>query len=138
MMKNKVWYVIGAVAGVILIGACILLRMEEMKRLSGVALGIGCGLFSMAIANLIMLNGKKKRPDIMRQDAIEFYDERNTTIRNQAKAKSADITQWFIMGLAYITILIGAALWVTLVTVCIFLLYSILTSYFISKYQKEM
>ena len=52
--------------------------------------------------------------------------------------KVADIIQWFIMGIAYITILISASLWVTLTVVGVFLLKYVLELYFMNKYQKEL
>ena len=59
-------------------------------------------------------------------------------IRNKAKAKVGDITQWLIMGIAYITIVIDAPLWVTLVVVGVFLLKNALEVYFMNKFQKEL
>lgn len=59
-------------------------------------------------------------------------------IRNKAKAKVGDIIQWLIMGIAYITIVIDAPLWVTLVVVGVFLLKNVLEVYFMNKFQKEL
>lgn len=59
-------------------------------------------------------------------------------IRNKAKAKVGDIIQWLIMGIAYITIVIDAPLWVTLVVVGVFLLKNVLEVYFMNRFQKEL
>jgi len=42
------------------------------------------------------------------------------------------------MVIVYITIIISAPLWVTLVVVAVFLAYTIIAMYFMNKYQKEM
>ena len=92
----------------------------------------------MSVSNLYMKRLEKTDPEIMKQNEIEYADERNTMIRNKAKAKVGDIIQWFIMGIAYVTILIGTSLWVTLTVVGVFLLKYLLEIYLTSKYQKEM
>ncbi|HEY5584042.1 MAG TPA: hypothetical protein VIK78_06075 [Ruminiclostridium sp.] len=138
MLKKKAFYVFTMLVGICLIGVSLFLRSEELKSISGVFIGVGAGLFGTSIANLFMKNFEKKNPGIMKQNEIDFKDERNVIIRNRAKAKAADITQWLIMDVAYITILINAALWVTLVTVCVYLIYKVLGIYFMNKFQKEM
>ncbi|SDH99857.1 hypothetical protein SAMN05443529_1241, partial [Desulfosporosinus hippei DSM 8344] len=73
-----------------------------------------------------------------KQLEIEFNDERNKIIQNRAKASAADITQWFIIGLAYVMILFDYPLWLFGITVGIFLLYYLISIFFAVKYQKEM
>lgn len=138
MLKKKPVYVMTLILGIILICASFLFRGSELKTISGVLIGVGSGLLGISIANLYINHFEKKNPEVMKQNKIEFKDERNTIIRNKAKAVAGDITQWFIMGVAYITIIINAPLWVTFATVCVFLLYNILGVYFMNKYQKEM
>lgn len=138
MLKKKKFYMVTLIIGIVLIGVSYLFKGEDLKSISGVLIGIGSGLFGMSIANILMKNLEQKNPNMMKQNEIEFKDERNTIIRYRAKAKAADIIQWFIMGIAYLTIIINAPLWVTLATVCVFLLYNILGVYFMTKYQKEM
>jgi hypothetical protein len=53
-------------------------------------------------------------------------------------SKAGDIIQWFIIGIAYATILTGTSLWVTLTVVGVFLLKYLLELYFTGKYQKTM
>lgn len=147
MIKSKSYYIITLVLGIALVGACLICRLDDMRRflsyqqlksLSGVLLGIGAGLVGMSISNLIMVNIQRKNPKIRHQNEIEYNDERNISIRNQAKAKSADIIQWFIMGIAYLSILIGSPVWITLIIVGVFTLYHILCAYYMIKYQNEM
>ncbi len=117
MLKKKSFYIATLVLAICLIVVSPFLRGEELKSISGICIGIGAGLLGMSIANLLMKRMEENNPEMMKQSEIEFKDERNTLIRYKAKAKTADIIQWCIMGVAYITILINAPLWVTLVTV---------------------
>ena len=138
MLKKKAVYFITILTGAALIALSFLFRAEDVKTLSGVLIGIGSALLGSGIAKLWMTNFEEKNPDIVKENDIEFKDERNILIRCRAKAHAGDIIQWFIMGIAYLLIIIDAPLWVILVTVGIFLLYNILGIYYMSKYQKEM
>ena len=138
MLKKKSVYIVTLIIGVVLISLSFLFHSQEVKTISGVLIGIGSALLGTGIAKLWMKNYEEKNPDIVKENEIEFKDERNTLIRYRAKAQAADIIQWFIMGIAYLLIIIDAPLWVILITVGGFLLYNILSLYFMSKYQKEM
>ena len=116
----------------------IFLKGKIDKNISGVLIGIGSSLFGMCLSNLWQINFYKKHPDEMKTAQIELLDERNTMIRNKAKAQASEITKWFIMGTAYINITINAPLWFTLIIVCVFLLYFLIEIYFINKYQHEL
>ena len=146
-MKTKSYHVITLLLGIALLCASLLCRLDgiknlinlqQLKAISGILLGVGAGLIGMSISNLIMNRMLEKDPKLKRKNEIEFKDERNISIRNHAKAKAADIIQWFIMGIAYLTILIGSPIWVTLLIVVVFMLYHGLTAYYVSKYQNEM
>lgn len=138
MLKKKTVYIVIILTGMVLIALSFLFRAEDVKTLSGVLIGIGSALLGSGIAKLWMKNYEEKNPDIAKENDIEFKDERNTLIRYRAKAKAGDIIQWFIMGIAYLLIIIDAPLWVILVTVGIFLLYNVLGIFYMGKYQKEM
>lgn len=75
---------------------------------------------------------------MIKENEIELKDERNILILQRAKAKSADITQWLIMIIAYLEIFVNAPLWIILLTVGIFVLYNIIQIYYINKFNKEM
>jgi len=138
-MNKKVMNICMLICGILLfVFGGLFLKGEAVKSISGVCIGIGASLFGMGISNLWLINFNKKHPDELKKSEIEFSDERNTMIRNKAKAKVADIIQWFIMGIAYITIMINVPLWVTLTIVGVFLLKYILELYFMNKYQKEL
>ncbi len=138
MLKKKTAYIVTILTGAVLITLSFLFRAEDVKTLSGVLIGIGSALLGSGIAKLWMKGYEEKNPDIAKENDIEFKDERNTLIRYRAKAKAGDIIQWFIMGIAYLLIIIDAPLWVILVTVGIFLLYNVLGIFYMGKYQKEM
>lgn len=138
MLKKKTVYIVIILTGMVLIALSFLFRAEDVKTLSGILIGIGSALLGSGIAKLLMKNYEEKNPDIAKENDIEFKDERNTLIRYRAKAQAGDIIQWFIMGIAYLLIIIDAPLWVILVTVGIFLLYNVLGIFYMGKYQKEM
>lgn len=135
-MKLKTFfYVVTLVAGLCL---CIAGFFVRIKEIGGVMIGIGAGLFGMSLSALFLKGYEQKNPAIKKQNDIESKDERNIMIRSFAKAKSADITQWLIMAVAYITIFIAAPSWVTMSVVMVFVAYHVLTMYFVNKLQKEM
>ncbi|MDF2543134.1 MAG: hypothetical protein K0S47_2852 [Herbinix sp.] len=138
MKKNVFIYVVMLIAGISCIGAMFLLHGDSSKPIEGSLLGIGISFIGLSTTNLIKKYTEYKNPSLKKQVQIDYNDERNTIIRNRAKAKAGDITQWLIMGIAYITILISAPLWVTLVVVIVYLIYNITGLYLIDKYQKEM
>ncbi len=129
--------------GTLFIGICSFIASfffqgEEVKAISGVLIGIGAGLVGLSASYLIMKYMEHKNPELERQTRIDQNDERNALIRNRAKAKAGDITQWFIMALCYITILISAPVWLSLTVAGVFLFYNLLSMYLTLKYQKEM
>ena len=116
----------------------ILSQFVELNSHSGILLGTGAGVFGANIAKLYSINLEKKNPDIIKENEIELKDERNVLIRQKAKAKSADITQWLIMLIAYLEIFVNAPLWISLAIVGIFVLYNIIQIYYVNKFNKEM
>ncbi len=141
MTKKKSFYV-----GALLLGACILVAGivlhvwmgEEVKKWTGICLGVGMSLISMSVVNLIMKRKEEKNPEWGKQNKIEYNDERNAYIRYKAKAKAGDYMQWGVAGIAYITIATNSPLWVTMVVMGVFLLYCILEAFYIFKYQEEL
>ena len=135
MQKKSTFYVMAITISVIMI---ILSQFVELNSHSGILLGTGAGVIGASIAKLYTINLEKKNPDMIKENEIELQDERNVLIRQRAKAKSADITQWLIMMIAYLEIFVNAPLWITLLTVGIFVLYNIIQIYYINKFNKEM
>ncbi len=140
MLKKKSYYIAAVVLGALLMAAAILLNLvwDIPKAMQGVLLGVGSGLFGMGVANWVMKSMEEKDPAVAKQNAVEYQDERNTVIRNRAKAHAGDIMQWGLVALAYITILADASLWITLAIVAVYALKFLLELYYMGKYQKEM
>ena len=135
MQKKSMFYVMAITISVIMI---ILSQFVELNSHSGILLGTGAGAIGASIAKLYSINLEKKNPDMIKENEIELQDERNVLIRQRAKAKSADITQWLIMVIAYLEIFVNAPLWIILLTVGIFVLYNIIQIYYVNKFNKEM
>lgn len=138
MLKKASLYIVVLMVGIILAGTGLILSQEELKAVSGICIGVGSGIFGMSFSRLLAKRFERKNPGMARQNEIELHDERNTMIRNRAKAKSADAVQWLILGLAFLLILINAPLWATLASVGVYLLYHLLYFYYIGRYQKEL
>ena len=135
MNKKSIFYIMGVVISILMI---ILSQFVELNSHSGILLGTGAGVIGASIAKLYFISLEKKNPDMIKENEIELQDERNVLIRQRAKAKSADITQWLIMIIAYLEIFVNAPLWIILLTVGIFVLYNIIQIYYINKFNKEM
>lgn len=138
MLKKTSFYISTLVLGIALIALSFAFQGEEVKNIAGVLIGIGAGLFGMSLSNLLMKRIEQKNPEIVKQKEVELKDERNEMIRNRAKARSGDIIQWFIIGLAFVMILLNSSLCLILISVGIFLLYHVISICFMSKFQKEM
>ena len=85
-----------------------------------------------------MRHWEKKDPAAMRQAEIEANDERNVAIRRRAQAVSGEVLQWGVMAAAWLSIGLGAPLWVTLAAVGVFLAKSVLELCLMARYQREM
>ena len=138
MLKKKSFYIATLILGACLIGLSFLFNTEDVKAVAGICIGIGAGLTGMSIANLIMKHMERNKPEAAKWSEIEYKDERNTLIRNKAKAKAGDITQWLIIAVSFLSILGNAPLWLTLSFIAVYLIYSVLGICFMSRYQKEM
>lgn len=137
MLMKTSFYVFRLLLGIGLIGTSFLFWAED-KNISAVLIGIGLSLLGSSLFYLYTKYFQQKHPEIKKQLEIDFNDERNKIIQNRAKARAADITQWFILGLAYVMILFDYPLWLFGITVGIFILYYLISIYFALKYQKEM
>ena len=137
-MKNKKRNIILFLIGILFMLSTVFLKEYLPRTVYGILIGLGAGLFGVTASNLYMIHYNRCHPQASRQADIDFYDERSTMIRNRAKAMSADIIQWFIIGIAAISIIIDAPLWVTLVIVGVFLLKNMIELWLMNKYSKEM
>ena len=136
--KTKVFLalsILGAAAG---ITAVLFLRDVLTALWSGIIMGAGFGLFGFGVAKFAFSRWEEKDPEIMRINEVELNDERNVAIRRRAKAVSGDILQWLVMAGAWVTIIMGAKLWITLLLIGVFILKTAVELLFIAYYQRKM
>lgn len=138
MKRGSSFYALTLLLGFGLMVTSFMFKGEEVKVICGILMGVGAGLLGMSASNLFMKRLERKNPKLQKLSHIEYHDERNIMIRNRAKAKAADMTQWLIIAIGYMTIIVSAPLWVTLSAISVFLLYQLLIIYLTSKYQREM
>lgn len=128
-MNRKVTDYAMITAGVLLLagGFCMLVLFTGasgfLQVLPYLLIGIGCGILSQGVGNILGRRMLKKNPEIIRQIEIETKDERNLAISYKAKAKAYDL-QKYIFGallivfaamrfpLAAVLLLLGAYLFV--------------------------
>lgn len=131
MNRKNVVYSIVLAAGILGVAAGFL------HQVSGMLIGAGAGLVGMSLSNLLMIRMERKNPALTKQAEIERRDERNRMLRDRAKAAAGEVLRWTVISTAYIAILLGAPLWVTLAIVGLFLLYCVVYLCLLNKYQKE-
>lgn len=142
-MLNKKMTLITGLCGValFLIGLVLILFVDGndiMSRLSGLVMALGCGIIGGSVGRWYRIKKIEKIPNKSKQLEIEYKDERNTLIRYRAKAISGDITNWLVILVAYICIVMDYPLWLVFLILGIFLLKYILEIIFINKYNKEL
>ncbi len=136
--KKKTLLILGVIAGLILQFAGITAGPDNQRIISGSCIGAGALLFPLCLGKLQRLSREKEFPWAVRQEEIEFHDERNTQIRSRAKARTSDISRWVVASLAWINFLVQGYLWMTLALMGVFVLAYILDFCYIEKYQNEM
>lgn len=110
----------------------------ELKALSGILIGVGCGIFGAGTGEVIKLKLIDKDPEYKRKVYINENDERNIHINSMAKAKAFD-SMGVIYGIAmFVCILLNAEMPVILTLVAAYLLVYGIQIYYLSKYSKEM
>lgn len=142
MSKKKTLYRTLLILGLALLAAALTLMFLLRDRLpdaaGGAMIGVSSGLAAMGFSNLLLLRQAERDPRLARQTEIEEKDERNTAIRRRAKAVSGEVLQWAVMAAAWLTIALGAPLWVTLTAVGAFAGKSVLEWCLIARYQQQM
>ena len=142
MSKKKTLYrtllILGLGLLVLSLALTALLGDRLPDTAGGAKIGVSSGLAAMGLANFLMLRQMEKDPRLARQTQIEENDERNTAIRRRAKAVSGEALQWAVMGAAWLSIALGAPLWVTLAAVGVFVGKSLLEWCLMVRYQGQM
>ena len=138
MRKSARFCAVLLALSLVLLAAALLLRGRLPGSWSGVLIGLGAGIFGASLSGLLMCRWESRNPEFAKQNEIDSRDERTTAIRSLAKARAGDVVQWCVMGIAWLSILAGAPLWLTLAAVGVFLLYSVLSLAFMIRLEKEM
>lgn len=137
MLKKPILYSVFLLLGAIFLASFFLFHTVLSKPVGGILLGWGIGFLCLWVSHVEQQAGYKKNPSKQRQDEIDYQDERNTRIREMAKAKAGDMTKWLVIALVYVMILCNAPLVLSLLGVGIFVVHHILYACFTARYQKE-
>lgn len=136
--KKKTLLILGIIAGLLFQFIGISLGLGKLRIVSGICLTLYALLFSLCLNKLSRMSREAEFPEAIRQEEIELHDERNTQIRNRAKARTSTITRWVVIVLAWVNFLVRGALWMTLALIGVFVLMYILDFCYMEKYQGEM
>lgn len=131
MSKTSLWFLI------IIINALIIMGVNGNVNANSLLIGIISGGVGLLLSSLVLKRYSKVYKKSWANQEIEYKDERNAYIREKAKAKTADIMQWSIMGVAFLTILLDMNFLITLILVGIFIMVNIIELVYMTKYNKE-
>ena len=92
MLKNKKFVTFMLAIGLVFI-TISLFYIKDPKHhiIDGILIGYGCSLLGTSIACFFNIRFEENNPDQAKAMAIEYKNERNSLIRNRAKAKAADL-----------------------------------------------
>lgn len=145
MKSNHVGkYVAFSILGFVICAAGLILvksmpdAQGYMRTLPYICVGIGTGVLGQNIGSVISILALRKDPESAKRIEIETKDERNTTIRNRAKAKAYDLMIMVFGALLLAFALMQADLSLILALVAAYLFVVFSSVYYLSKYQKEM
>jgi len=137
-------YVVFSIIGFVIFstGLVILKTIPSMRgilrTLPYICIGIGTGIFGQNIGTVISSLALRNDPQSAKKIEIETKDERNTAIRNRAKAKSYDLMVMVFGALMMAFALMQVDMYVTLTFVAAYLFIVFSSIYYLSKFQKEM
>lgn len=144
-MKYKIGkYVLLSVIGLVLCASGAIMAkvwrdaQGMMNVLPYLMIGIGAGTFGQNIGTVVTNLTYRKNPKAAKQIMIDTNDERNVSIRNQAKGKAYDIMIYVFGILMLIYALMQVELWVTLALVGAYLIVISANVFYISRYNKNM
>ncbi|MEG0855885.1 MAG: hypothetical protein RSG52_05345 [Terrisporobacter sp.] len=138
--KSSILIIISGV-GLAVIGLLSLIFIDKgdiISRLSGLVFALGFGFIGGGLGSLYKINRIEKIPGKSKQMEIEYKDERNELIRDKANAKAGEISNWFVLLIAYICIVMGYPTWLIFLVLGVFILKYILWIVLINKYNKVL
>ena len=125
-------------AGALLLLLGLLLGDRVSDAMGGMLFGASSGLMAMGLSRLLTARYDARHPQQARRSEIEQRDERNVAIRRRAQAVAGEALQWAVIAAAWISVGLGAPLWVTLAAVGVFVAKSVLELVLMARYQREM
>lgn len=144
MLKKKnamIIIVFGVILALLVLIVSIFTDIENIRsasRISTLIFGLAFALIGSGVGTLYKIKSIEKIPGRAKQIEIEYEDERNKFIRDKAKAQAGEISNWFVLLIAYICIIMNYSIWLTLFIFGVFLLKYIIEIVFIKKYNKEI
>lgn len=138
--KSSILIIISGV-GLAVIGLLASIFIDKgdiISRLSGLVFALGFGFIGGGLGSLYKINRIEKIPGKSKQMEIEYKDERNELIRDKANAKAGEISNWFVLLIAYICIVMGYPTWLIFLVLGVFILKYILWIVLINKYNKVL
>ncbi len=145
-MKNKKIkkHVLLSILGLIfmIIGIVIVKSFPELQSIIRVVpflcFGIGAGILGENVGLAVNTYIFSKNPTVAKKVEIEEKDERNTIIKNKAKAKSYDLMLMVYGALLLAFALSGIDLYIVITLVVFYLFSNLLNLFYLLKFQKEM
>lgn len=110
---------------------------EYISRLFNLVFALGFGFIGGGLGSLYKNKRIEKTPGKAKQMEIEYKDERNILIRDKANAKAGDISNWLVLVVAYICIIMDYPIWLVFLILGVFLSKYIIWIYLMNKYNKE-
>ena len=138
MNKKKLGGILMITGTALLVLGLLLGDRALSDAMGGMLVGVGSGLMAMGVSQLLTARYDARHPQQARQSAIEQRDERNVAIRRRAQAAADEALQWAVMAAAWISVGLGAPLWLTLTAVGVFVAKSVLELALMVRYQREM
>lgn len=112
-------------------------KYETLSRASSLIFCFGFGLIGSSLSMMYKIKQIEKVPGKSKQIEIEYNDERNEFIRNKAGTKAGNIANWLVIIVAYICIILGYPMWLTLLLLGIVPLKYLIQYMLMKKYNKE-
>ncbi|RDY26545.1 hypothetical protein CHL78_012895 [Romboutsia weinsteinii] len=137
--KSLIIMLLGIVLAIVGLLSTIFVDGGDMiSRLSTLVFALGFGLIGGALGSLYKIKRIEKIPGKSKQMEIEYKDERNELIRDKASAKAGDISNWLVLLIAYICIVMGYPIWLIFLILGVFLAKYIIWIVLMNKYNKEL
>ena len=139
MNAKKNLYAVLLMVSLGFVGAAFLLRNTGLPyRVNAALFGMATTLSCVSVPRLLALWSEDTSPSEARRNRIEASDERNAALRNRAGAVSGNLLQWSLLALLWLSVGLGAPLWVPVLSGCLFAAKAVLEALLLARFQREM